>query len=163
VVTQAPTELVGHPALETKLVHAPSGEEMSSVTPLLLPSGADSQSWGGAISYARRYSLIAMLGLAAEDDDGQSARAKPQAQTQANGQGDTQFIAPPAKPAADSVLTKLKARIDAHVDAGRVTEEAMQNWAQNNYNVALDKLPPNAVRELNERLDTFEKNLEVPV
>jgi hypothetical protein len=36
VVVQAPTHLDGHPALRTRLVHAPTGEEIEEVTPLLL-------------------------------------------------------------------------------------------------------------------------------
>lgn len=40
---------------------------------LRMPAPNDPQKVGGAVSYARRYSLIAFLGLAADDDDGQSA------------------------------------------------------------------------------------------
>lgn len=42
--------------------------------PVFLPSGDNAQSTGSAISYARRYSLCAALGIVAdEDDDGRSA------------------------------------------------------------------------------------------
>ena len=41
-----------------------------------LPTVADSQAMGSAITYARRYSLCAILGIAAEDDeDGEAATA----------------------------------------------------------------------------------------
>lgn len=40
---------------------------------LRMPAPNDPQKVGGAVSYARRYALIAFLGLAADDDDGQSA------------------------------------------------------------------------------------------
>ena len=33
----------------------------------------DPQGWGSAMTYARRYQLMALLGLAAEDDDGNAA------------------------------------------------------------------------------------------
>lgn len=38
-----------------------------------LPTGTTPQGTGSAITYARRYSLLAALGLATEDDDGQGA------------------------------------------------------------------------------------------
>ena len=45
-----------------------SGQWISGQYPL--PKGLGSQDMGKAISYARRYSLCAILGIAAEDDDG---------------------------------------------------------------------------------------------
>lgn len=58
-------------AITTTLIHT-SGEWMS-FHPLLLPNGRTAQETGSAITYGRRYSLLAVLGLAAEDDDGASA------------------------------------------------------------------------------------------
>jgi hypothetical protein len=58
-------------AITTTLIHS-SGEWMS-FHPLLLPNGRTAQETGSAITYGRRYSLLAVLGLAAEDDDGASA------------------------------------------------------------------------------------------
>lgn len=61
----------------TNLVHA-SGEEFSSSI-LWLPAGNTAQTAGSAITYARRYSLTAFLGLAGEeDDDGAAAGATDQ-------------------------------------------------------------------------------------
>ena len=71
--TPAPIELgTGHIALETKLIHAESGEWISSTTVIPLPKN-DPQGMGSAITYARRYSLCAMLGIITEDDDGNAA------------------------------------------------------------------------------------------
>lgn len=64
----------------TTLLHA-SGEFLIS-PPLRLPAGQTAQSAGSAISYSRRYATLAILGLAAgdDDDDGQgTARVAPQA------------------------------------------------------------------------------------
>ena len=57
--------------LRTILIDAETGETMQGFIPYI--GATDMQKLGGAISYARRYSLIAMLGLEAEDDDGNTA------------------------------------------------------------------------------------------
>jgi hypothetical protein len=58
---------------ETILFHA-SGQSIRET--LTIPVGKmDAQSLGSAATYARRYSLMSLLGLASEDDDGESAAA----------------------------------------------------------------------------------------
>ncbi|MBW2998673.1 ERF family protein [Candidatus Woesearchaeota archaeon] len=56
----------------TKLVHAPSGQWISSMM-RLTPERNSLQGLGSAISYARRYSLVTILGLSTSDDDGNEA------------------------------------------------------------------------------------------
>lgn len=70
-VVQFPTELQGFPALRTILLHE-SGETLED-TMLLNPVKNDPQGVGSALTYARRYALMAVLGIAAEDDDGNAA------------------------------------------------------------------------------------------
>jgi ERF superfamily len=72
---QFPCESVqGSVAVATRLVHE-SGEWMESE--VSMPSqGSGAQGVGSAITYARRYSLMAVLGLAAEDDDGAAASVR---------------------------------------------------------------------------------------
>lgn len=62
--------------VETVLMHT-SGQWIAGV--LALPvTKKDAQGYGSAISYARRYGLMAMLGMASdEDDDGNAATEKP--------------------------------------------------------------------------------------
>jgi hypothetical protein len=71
-VTQS-TAFVGELlVLETMLMHL-SGEWVSSVYPIS-PVKSDPQGVGSAITYARRYSLSALVGVVAgEDDDGNAA------------------------------------------------------------------------------------------
>lgn len=57
--------------ISTTVLHT-SGEWIT-FDPLALPVGRTAQETGSAISYGRRYHLLACLGLAAEDDDGASA------------------------------------------------------------------------------------------
>lgn len=52
----------------TRLLHVESGEFIDSTMKLEVPK-ANMQDLGSAISYARRYSLQALLTLQAEDDD----------------------------------------------------------------------------------------------
>lgn len=55
----------------TTLLH--EGGSAVSATLALRPSKSDPQGVGSAITYARRYSLLAMTGAAPEDDDGNAA------------------------------------------------------------------------------------------
>lgn len=57
--------------LRTILMHS-SGESIESRFPLR-PQQQTAQGLGSAISYARRYTLAAMVGVVAEDDDGEAA------------------------------------------------------------------------------------------
>ena len=65
--------VAGQPQLVTHLVHTESGESIDSWSPIVCKDPNDPQKVGGAITYMRRYSLLALLGLAPEDDDGNAA------------------------------------------------------------------------------------------
>jgi hypothetical protein len=58
--------------VETIFLHA-SGEQMSGGKLFVPFSKKDAQGFGSALTYARRYSLMASCGLAPEDDDGKRA------------------------------------------------------------------------------------------
>lgn len=67
-------------SVTTTLLHD-SGASVSS-TLSLRPSKSDPQGVGSAITYARRYALLAMTGAAPEDDDGNAASGpRPQPET----------------------------------------------------------------------------------
>jgi hypothetical protein len=57
--------------LVTRLIHS-SGEWLGSRYPVH-PVKADPQGEGSALTYARRYALMALVGIAPEDDDGNAA------------------------------------------------------------------------------------------
>lgn len=62
----------GDPTLNTSLMHT-SGAKIES-TMLLQSKSADPQAQGSAITYARRYQLVTLLGMSVgEDDDGNAA------------------------------------------------------------------------------------------
>lgn len=58
--------------VSTILTHKNGGRMIFG--PLPMPTGSTPQALGSAITYARRYALLAALGIATEDDDGQTAR-----------------------------------------------------------------------------------------
>ena len=62
---QAPNVLL----MAVELIHLPSGEFMRDVCQIPLPK-ADCQGFGSALTYARRYSKVAIFDLNMSDDDG---------------------------------------------------------------------------------------------
>lgn len=71
-VTQWPTCQDGAVLVKTCISHN-SGQNIQH--DLRLPCDANVQKIGSAISYARRYALQSILGIAGEDDDGNAASA----------------------------------------------------------------------------------------
>jgi hypothetical protein len=65
--------------VKTVLIHGESGETLECEVPLIIGKN-DMQGYGSAVTYARRYGLMAMAGIAPEDDDGNAAaKAAPKA------------------------------------------------------------------------------------
>lgn len=110
--------------IETVFLHE-SGEMLSS-GPLHVPAAkSDAQGYGSAMTYARRYSLMAACGIAPEDDDGNAAaKAKPR----------------PAepKPAEERSPAQIAARLIAGVEKGDASGAA-------SYLASLDKSKLDAI------------------
>ena len=101
-ITQTPTYRDGAFVLVTTLRHT-GGETVESIYPLAVDKP---QVMGSALTYARRYSLAAMCGIAADEDDDANA-----AQT-----GDAKPAAPKAVPTnAQEVKEKTIAWVDARI------------------------------------------------
>jgi hypothetical protein len=73
-VTQFPTTQDGHTYLVTSLLHT-SGQWMRSSLSVN-PKDDTPQAMGSALTYARRYALTAVVGVAQVDDDGNAASGK---------------------------------------------------------------------------------------
>lgn len=73
-VVQTNEPLAGHVSLRTTLIHK-SGEWIAGTTVLKLTKD-DAQGYGSASTYARRYALSAIVGVTADDDDGNAATGK---------------------------------------------------------------------------------------
>ena len=63
-----------HPCLLTRLAHTETQQFIESELPLI--GATNMQQLGGAITYARRYSLVTILGLLSGDDDGNTATGR---------------------------------------------------------------------------------------
>jgi hypothetical protein len=104
-------------SLRTVLRHVPSGSQVESS--ILLHKCDDSQKQGAAITYARRYALVSLLGLVTEpDDDGNAASGKkapkddttsertPVAPRRTRKKAEPAPEAPPAAPASTTPITE---------------------------------------------------------
>lgn len=89
-ITQCPEESDNGIAVETMIIHS-SGQWIKSRYTMPV-SKLDAQAVGSAITYARRYALAAIVGIAPEDDDGNAAaKAKPEAKQE---QKEKKFLTP---------------------------------------------------------------------
>ena len=68
-------QTVQHNYLHTELVHIATGKKLESDMDLLTVK-PDMQQLGSAVTYARRYSLLPLLNIETEDDDGNLASGK---------------------------------------------------------------------------------------
>ena len=84
----------GITVVETYLIHGESGEYLGCEYPVV-PSKADPQGLGSALTYARRYSLCSLLGIAADDDDDGNAASQPPRQEQRRSEARPAATAPP--------------------------------------------------------------------
>jgi len=101
-IVQLPGSNERGPSLVTLLIHA-SGEFLES-DPLILPATKqDAQGYGSALTYARRYALLALANVVGEDDDDGEVASQPVAAPV--------HAAKPTKPATGrELLERIKAR-----------------------------------------------------
>jgi hypothetical protein len=104
----------GHLGLVTKIIHAASGQWQGSLMVMPLPK-ADPQGYGSALTYARRYSLAALVGLVVEDDDGEAAcgrnrSAKKRDAVRPKLQAETVPNNPTTEPCTDSTSESIQAQ-----------------------------------------------------
>ena len=114
--------------IETMLMHE-SGEWLLSR--LLVPvTKWDAQGIGSAMTYGRRYSLMAMAGLAADDDDGESAVGR--------GSAPTKYAE--AKPAPVALITAEKAAdLKALATENGVDAEKFFGWCSGKFGYTVSK------------------------
>lgn len=75
VIQQPETDADGAVFVRTILAHE-SGETIHHEGPHVMPAKRDAQGVGSAITYLRRYNLMAVCGIAPDDDDGNAASGR---------------------------------------------------------------------------------------
>jgi hypothetical protein len=103
--------------LISTLIHS-SGEWICGEYPVN-PVKADPQGYGSAMTYARRYALMALVGLAAEDDDGEAASGRAQKVATATGKVE---------------VKKPKWTEDQRTEAGNLRAEAIELGGEKRFN-----------------------------
>jgi len=94
--------------VETVFIHE-SGEQISAGKLHVPASKQDAQGYGSALTYARRYALMAACGIAPEDDDGNAATRPKQAEK------------PVEKPAAPPPPPKVPAKVEGKPGRWQIT------------------------------------------
>ena len=129
--------------IETMLLHT-SGEWIASSVTLPVEK-LTAQGAGSAISYGRRYGLSAILGLTAEDDDGQAASARPAALARPEPRAEA--AAEPGQRLYQSVPDTPRAKPFSG-DVGEAMAWKLPFKKSKFYNVALQDIPENELEKL---------------
>jgi len=119
--------------IETMLVHKDGGVITSRLDIKPLATYGDPKEFGAAITYLRRYAVVAMLGVAADDDLDQNGRPT-------NGANDL----PPSDDEA-AKISRLTNELIAEAKKTTGDAEALKFWKDNNAKLAAY---PNAHAEL---------------
>lgn len=114
-ITQAAESTHDEVIIWTTIVHE-SGQYVT-YAPTRLPAGQTAQNTGSAVTYSRRYSLMAVLGLATEDDDGASASPRGERPRQAPRQAPVKTSAPKPRTDEEAEIRTMLASVPSQVSA----------------------------------------------
>ncbi len=153
-VIQTISEQEGKPVLITLLAHA-SGQWIKSVMHINAIKN-DMQGFGSALSYAKRYSLGAILGLASgeEDDDGEDS-----------GVEEAKYVAKPAPYVAPKIESKPKTELKPHPPEECITAEQLAEFKKlwdlcsNDYKKTRSKILKNEPHRVINSLAEIPKNI----
>jgi len=144
------TEMLGDKIIMVTTLAHTSGQWMKSFLPLN-PSKNDSQGVGAAITYLRRYSLSALVGVVCDDeDDGETAV----------GRGKTvpspaPFVAKPATNTINANQFNMLQQLEARLPGSE--KIALAGWIKNCFGVeSINQLPESAFEKV---LDGLSKKL----
>jgi len=111
--------------VETIFIHE-SGETITGGILHVPAAKPDAQGYGSALTYARRYSLMAACGIAPEDDDGNSSVKATATQATENTRKQLQALTPEQGAVEYTKWMQVKSLLvdeDGHPDNERVTDE----------------------------------------
>jgi hypothetical protein len=102
--------------VETVFIHE-SGETVSAGKLHVPASKLDAQGFGSALTYARRYSLMAACGIAPEDDDGNAASRQQMPPNKDSRPRSIQNTDAPKPQFTPEQLTAIQVAVDSAIDA----------------------------------------------
>ena len=127
MVVQTPKLVEGVMMLHNQIVHS-SGESLDCGFYALAPGRGSVQDMGSSITYARRYSLASILGLAAEDDDdGERTTASPPARAAKPESFQTKEW-PPKKEAHPAKAERSIAQVEVLPAGDPILEHCIDMW-----------------------------------
>jgi len=130
----------GAPVLVTRVIHT-SGEHIEGRYPLVCKDPTDAQKLGSSTSYARRYSLSAMLGVIQPDDDGNAAAGHTIAQTSAPSPAKPMSAPTTAKPAGNAMVDLFAAhRLEYPKAVEDLVGKAVKDWSENDKTTAREAI-----------------------
>jgi hypothetical protein len=131
--------------LETRIFHE-SGEELPMVSQYPLNTNSDPQKFGAALTYARRYSYCALLGVTADEDDDANNAAGKAKQTSSSSRNVSRPPTPPHTVSYASAA-ELKPISECLANAG-MDSDARKEWMRDNGAPDLAKVPRSKLNAL---------------
>ena len=121
-----PTVIDGNALLvETRIIHAASGEFMSCVYPVS-ELGKPHQEIGASLSYAKRYSVLSLCGVAPENED--DADSKASAPTARQAPAPQQKITPVAEPKREMTAEERASNFRIKLSQVKSSDDAIVLW-----------------------------------
>ncbi len=145
-IVQMPIDAeAGRVALTTMLLHT-SGEYISSTVSTALVK-TDPQGVGSALTYLRRYSLSAMVGVVADEDDDGNAASSHQASATAA------YIAPVNGASTSAKASEKQIKMLFAIWNKTGYEGSLKDWVTENYKCAVDDL---SVKQASSAIETLQ-------
>lgn len=147
-IVQATNEAGDKLVVDTRLIHS-SGQWVESSYPIFNDTNKP-QAMASSLSYARRYSISSICGIASEDDDGNEANEHGQKSPETRNMTGTQGARKaPARPEFDMLQREMRAT---------KTADALAEWASLRKG-DIDRLPAEWIKNLREEYDKHKETL----
>lgn len=130
--------------VETLFIHE-SGEQMSAGKLHVPAAKQDPQGYGSALTYARRYALMAACGIAPEDDDGNAATKKPPAEAK-----------PPAPPVPPPKAEKPPAKAEGEPGKWQITVKTKPDATPTDFINIVSEMAVVALEQAKSQADVME-------
>ena len=143
LMLHTPNMINNQHVLVATLHHPESGQWIKSYLPLHNPKG-DSQGVGASLTYMRRYSINSMLGLNAEDDDGETASGRGKYQEKEKNNGNSVPLQQPKEEVSQEKIgkTEIIALTTLVNSLDEESNKSFLEWIRKTYNASgVNELP----------------------